>query len=413
MSKTLLKQKEEQSWFKVQFKDLCDIITERVDNPKESNLNYYVGLEHLESEQLKIKNHGNSNDVVSSKFRFKPGQVLFGRRRVYLRKLAVADKEGICSTDIFVLQPKEDKINKSFLPLFMQGEEFQQRVMKLSAGSLSPRVKWKNISKEQFWIPSFDSQSLIVKIISIIDDYYQKTENLIEKTIMLKKILQNQLLTKGIGHTKFKKIKTSFGDEEIPEEWNLVKLYEICKKITSGGTPLRINSSYYGGNIPWIKSGELNNGYLYDSEEKITIEGLQNSSAKIFPKNAVLIAMYGATIGQTAILGKEASTNQAICALIPDKSLHYLFLHQYLIFKMRNIINLGTGAGQPNISQEIIKNIRLPLPGIKEQQKIAIILSEIDEQVQLLKSHLLEINQMRKSLLNSFLTLPRDFVGGI
>jgi len=104
----------------------------------------------------------------------------------------------------------------------------------------------------------------------------------------------------------YKKVKGLFGKyEEIPQEWEYAKIEDFCKKITSGGTPDRNNSKYYEGEIPWIKSGELKDNFISNSEEKITQIGLDDSSAKLFPKNTVLIAMYGVTIGKTAIIKKK------------------------------------------------------------------------------------------------------------
>lgn len=168
-------------------------------------------------------------------------------------------------------------------------------------------------------------------------------------------------------------------NKKLRQGYKFVTLSDYCEKITSGGTPNRSNSSYYNGDILWIKSGELNDNYLYDSQEKITMTGLNNSSAKIFPENTLLIAMYGATIGKTAILKVEASTNQAVCAIIPTKSFDTYYLQQYFIFKRPKLLSFGMGAGQPNISQDIIKKFRIPFLTIQEQKKIASILSNLDE----------------------------------
>ncbi|MBT7252103.1 MAG: restriction endonuclease subunit S, partial [Candidatus Nitrosopelagicus sp.] len=177
----------------------------------------------------------------------------------------------------------------------------------------------------------------------------------------------------------YKSVPWLFGKEiEIPEEWEYGRIEHFCNKITSGGTPNRDNSEYYGGQIPWIKSGELKNNFLSESEEKISEKGLSESSAKLFPKNTLLIAMYGVTIGKTAILEKEATTNQAICAILPNTNFDSFYLQQLLISMKNILISFGMGAGQPNINQEIIKTLHIPLPPLPEQQKIATILSNVD-----------------------------------
>ena len=114
----------------------------------------------------------------------------------------------------------------------------------------------------------------------------------------------------------------------IPKHWQIKKLGDICL-TTSGGTPSRGNNRYYEGNIPWVKSGELAKGLILDTEEKISEEAIKNSSAKIFPKGTLLIALYGATIGKLAFLGVEAATNQAVCGIFQSENINsnYLFKH--------------------------------------------------------------------------------------
>ena len=158
---------------------------------------------------------------------------------------------------------------------------------------------------------------------------------------------------------------------ELPEGWILTLLSDVAQ-WGSGGTPSRSNPAYYGGNIPWIKTGELGQGIIIDTEEKITDLGLQNSSAKIFPKGSVAVAMYGATIGKTAILGINAATNQACAVGIPTEGVtttDYLF--HYLASQKDAFVEVGKGGAQPNISQTVIKNWPIPLAPLNEQKRIA------------------------------------------
>lgn len=154
---------------------------------------------------------------------------------------------------------------------------------------------------------------------------------------------------------------------KIPNNWCWTRLENIAE-WGSGGTPSRKRKEYYNGNIPWIKTGELNNGYIFNSEEKITELGLKNSSAKLYPINTVIIAMYGATIGKVGILSIEATTNQA-CAIV-NKNILFKYVFHYLIYQKEAFINKSKGGAQPNLSQEIIKKHEIPLPPINEQQRI-------------------------------------------
>lgn len=176
---------------------------------------------------------------------------------------------------------------------------------------------------------------------------------------------------------------------KVPENWVWSKLGEVAK-WGSGGTPSRKKPEYYTGDIPWIKTGELNDSIVYDTEEKITEEAVGKSSAKIFPKGSVVIAMYGATIGKTGILGVDATTNQACAVAIPNsKIFNNLYLFNYLKSQKENFICIGKGGAQPNISQTIIKEYFMPVPPLSEQkrivQKIEILFSKLDKSKELIE----------------------------
>lgn len=180
---------------------------------------------------------------------------------------------------------------------------------------------------------------------------------------------------------------------EVPKGWSLEKLSNICEKITSGGTPSRNNSEYFGGNIPWLKIGDLNNDLIINSEERITKKGLENSSAKLFPKNTILIAMYGATIGKTGHLGIEAATNQAICAMFCSEKILPEFLHYFLKSKYEFIRKQAEGAAQPNINQDKIKNLQILLPPLETQKKIVQKLDYVLGQLEEKKRKILDLQK--------------------
>jgi len=144
-------------------------------------------------------------------------------------------------------------------------------------------------------------------------------------------------------------------------------------KVGSGGTPSRSKQqTYYGGSIPWVKSGELRENEILDTEEHITEQALRESSTKIVPKGAVLLAMYGATVGRTAVLGIDAATNQAVCSLVPDPTICDTgYLVHYLRGKVSELLARRVGGAQPNISQGIIKSTLVPIPDLKVQKRIA------------------------------------------
>jgi len=158
------------------------------------------------------------------------------------------------------------------------------------------------------------------------------------------------------------------------------KLSSFCR-TGSGGTPSRSNSKFFeNGTIPWVKSGELKNRYITSVEEYITELAVEKSSAKLVSKGSLLIAMYGATVGEVSQLTFDATTNQAICNIAPDENVCDVnYLYRFLEASKPYLLSRRVGGGQPNISQGIIKDLEVPLPSLSEQRRIASILDKADE----------------------------------
>lgn len=188
----------------------------------------------------------------------------------------------------------------------------------------------------------------------------------------------------------------------IPKHWQVRKLGEVCR-TTSGGTPNRSQPKYYNGNIPWVKSGELNKGIILETEEKITEEAIKNSSAKIFPKGTLLIALYGATIGKLAFLGIEAATNQAICGIYKNDKVDSKYLFHFLFFSRPKLVKQSIGGAQPNISQGILKELEIPLPPLPEQHAIVSKIEELFSELENGKQQLLTAQQQLKVYRQSLL----------
>lgn len=162
--------------------------------------------------------------------------------------------------------------------------------------------------------------------------------------------------------------------------WKTVRLDDFCV-TSSGGTPSRDNPSFYdNGTIPWVKSGELSQKIVTETGESITAEALANSSAKMVKKGAILVAMYGATVGQIAVLGIDAATNQAVCAIEPD---HTRCLPRFLFYsltqKVPELLQMRVGGAQPNISQKLIRDLKFDLPtDLREQARLVELLDQAD-----------------------------------
>ena len=183
-------------------------------------------------------------------------------------------------------------------------------------------------------------------------------------------------------------------------EYPMKRISELCK-IGSGGTPARRHKEYYNGTIPWIKTGELHDEILYDTEEKITQQGLENSSAKLYPQGSLVVAMYGATIGKTAKLGVDATTNQACAVLsyIDNNLIQTDYLWIYLQSQTNNLKKMAYGGAQPNINANIISNYLIPIPPISLQNSIVAHINRQKERIKLLKR---QADDLRKGALVEF-----------
>lgn len=197
---------------------------------------------------------------------------------------------------------------------------------------------------------------------------------------------------------------------KLPENWCWTRMQEIAQ-WGSGGTPSRKVSEYYNGDISWLKTGELNDDYIFETEEHITQEAISHSSAKIYPTDTVVIAMYGATIGKVGILGIPAATNQACACAIVKPSTDYKYLFYYTQSQKDDFIKKGKGGAQPNISQEIIKFHQFPLPPLAEQQRIV-------DRIESLFAKLDEAKEKAQAVVDSFETrkaaiLHKAFTGDL
>ena len=295
------------------------------------------------------------------------------------------------------------KIVKSNLPVkFLHHYfcNFENLFVQKASGTTVKGITIPNLQTTPIPLPPLDEQERIVtrieSLFAKLDEAKEKAEAVLDsyetrKAAILHKAFTGELTAKWREERGIEK-----------DSWNSLTLKDIAK-WGSGGTPSRKHPEYYTGDIAWVKTGELNNDYLYDTEEHITPDAVKNSSAKLFPKETVIIAMYGATIGQCAILGIEATTNQACACAVVNSSIDNRFLFAYLLSQKSNFINLGKGGAQPNISQAVLKDYPINLPCLPEQQEITRILNSLLEKEQQSKEAaetvLEQIDLMKKAIL--------------
>jgi type I restriction enzyme S subunit len=240
-------------------------------------------------------------------------------------------------------------------------------------GAVQPKLNKENLLSIPIYMPKKpEIRNQFVAVLKSIDD---KIEN---------NLATNQTLEE-IARTLFKEWFVNFNYPnadgnlkhsefgEIPESWSIGTLGDIYK-TTSGGTPSRSKAEYYeNGTIGWVKSKELNNSFIIDTEEKITEDALKNSSAKLLPKHSVLIAMYGATVGEIGVTTKVFTCNQAICSFLPNENYPFSFIYNFLLHSKQDIIGRAVGSAQQNISQQVLLQFKLVIPPselVQEYHKI-------------------------------------------
>ncbi|ECL0098075.1 restriction endonuclease subunit S [Campylobacter jejuni] len=325
---------------------------------------------------------------------------------------ATTGKIAFCDTDNKAYINQRVAIVRSKLKLvkyYFLTRGFSLLIELACNGSAQPNISTKEIGEFKIPLPPLKEQE---QIANFLDEKCKKIANFIEKKEKLitllkeqKQALINETITKGLDkNINFKDSGIEWLGE-IPQHWKLVRLGLILK-TSSGTTPDSGNDKYYkGGQIVWINSGDLNDGFLKDSKRKITQDALDDYSVlKIFDKDSLIVAMYGATIGKTAILKVNACVNQACCVL--EKSAWYNTFYLFYLFNRykKELISMGSGGGQPNISQDIIKNIKIPLPPLKEQEQIANFLDEKCKKIDLLiektKKQIKLIKEYKTTLIN-------------
>lgn len=266
------------------------------------------------------------------------------------------------SSSVSILRPNTNII-PAFLLYWIKGQYFQESIKGIKSGVAQSFLSLAMIRSLPCINPPLPTQQKIASILSAYDDLIENNTKRIE-------LLEEQaqlIYEEWFVRMKFPNHENIQVDAEtgLPEGWKDTKIGEVFK-TSSGGTPSKKKETEYyeNGHIPWVRTGELKQFILIESELYITEKGLKESSAKMFPKNTVLLAMYGNTIGETTFAAKSVSTNQACCAFLVEDDKEYLsyFIHQYLLYNKEYILNFRMGAAQENISQSIIKNIEIRIP---------------------------------------------------
>ena len=382
------KQKSE-GWRIVKFGDVAKSVSKRVD-PADTDLEVYVGLEHLDPDNLRITRRGVPSDVKGQKLLVKPGQIIFGKRRAYQRKVAVADFEGICSAHAMVLEAIPEAVVPEYLPFFMQSDMFMERAVAISEGSLSPTIKWKTLANQEFPLPPRPRQE---EMLEVFEKFFAATKNNNDAIISVERLIKKIIIEcfeEGKKHPQ----------EEIGNE----KFF----KVESGGTPSSSKKEYWNGNINWITLADLPAENMFTeiskSERQITELGLKNSSAKLLPIDTILVSTR-ATIGRIAIATAETSTNQGYKnIIIKDKSAFLpIYIVMILIAQQRWLEAISAGGTFKEISKKHFCQVKIPRLPLLKQEKFVSTFCELRKQRQTLIDNQNKLKNTGKKFITAIL----------
>ena len=340
---------------------------DRLNNPYE----YYVAGDHMDSEDLTIHRKGcfTTDDVGPAFIRvFKPGQILYGSRRTYLKKIAVADFEGVCANTTFVFETKDPHaFEQRLLPFIMLSKDFTTWSIAKSKGSTNPYVLFSDLADFEFELPPLEEQKVLVDKLWAA---YRLKEAYKKLLVATDEMVKSQFIE-------------MFGTvENNTHNFPIMTIGEFAYCF-AGATPSTSHPEYWeNGRIRWMSSGEVHKGHVEDTDSRITELGYKSASTRMVPIHSIVIAIagQGKTRGTVAITEVDLCTNQSLCAIVPDERVNYSYLYHNLQGRYLELRGLsGDVNGRGGLNLKIIQKIPVILPPIEKQQQFASIAQQADK----------------------------------
>ena len=312
----------------------------------------YLGLEHLDSDSVYVTRYGADVAPKGDKLIMKKGDVLFGKRRAYQKKVAIAPFDGIFSAHGMVLRPKEDVIDKDFFPMFIKSDYFLDAAIKISVGSLSPTINWRDLKELKFVLPSLEEQRKLAEVLWAIYDMKDKYKKLI---LAADELVKSQFI------------------EMFKDEFKTCLKLKMNKvfDLQMGKTPARADSSLWQSeDQKWVSIADMSTyeKYTEDTKEYISDYAIGKTGMKIVPANTVIMS-FKLTIGRTAITSEDIYTNEAIMAFIQKSDLfevNYLRWALHFTDWLSGVQNAVKGS---TLNKSIIGNMEISIPSKALQNK--------------------------------------------
>lgn len=357
-------------WKRVRFGDVVRQLKEQV-NPEADGIERYVAGEHMETENVHIRKWGTVGDgYLGPAFirGFRKGQVLYGSRRTYLKKVAVAEWDGVTANTTFVLETVEGKMLQELLPWLMLSERFTKHSVQESKGSTNPYINFPDIAKFEFDLPPLDQQRRIGEILWAVDDANEANLAQIPEVHSYQRALWE-------AHKAENDVKT-------------VRIGDVAV-VANGSTPSKAEDRYWiGGTFPWLPTGKVHDRFIRTGGEFITEAALKERKARVFPKGSVLVAMIGQgkTRGSAALMEIEASVNQNFACIVPrDIESYYLFYA--LDFSYEALRRSSHGSNQEALNCGLVSNFPIPFATRQRQAEIAAVMKDCELALNAIENH--------------------------
>ena len=365
-------------------------------------------------------NHNVTSEDTSNYRYVRVGDFVVNKMKAWQGSMGVSDYEGVVSPAYYVYRFTTDAFDKIYLHYLLRSKCYADEFRRLSGGIRIGQWDLPKVGFETTYlaVPPKEEQTAIAVTIDAqlnkVDALIANVQTQVEKLKTYRQTVITETVTKGLDTMVEMRDSGIQWIGSIPAHWGTPKVAMLAT-VSSGATPDRTYPEYWNGTISWLKTGELQNNEIYESEEYITEEGLKNSSGQLYEPNTVLVAMYGQgkTRGMTALLRIQSTTNQACAGIVvTSKLISCEFLWKSLIGAYNGLRDLAVGSGQPNLNQALIRDFRIPLPPIQEQKEICDFLSKriplIDRLIAIKQSKIEKLEQYKRSLIYEYVTGKKE-----
>jgi len=382
---------DKSEWPILKFGSVIDSVTNRIDNPSEAGVDRYVGLEHLVPGSMSISRWGTPDQVEATKLLFQKGDVIFGRRRAYQKKVSMASFSGICSAHALVLRAKSGLIDPLFLPVFLSSEVFLDRAIKISVGSLSPTVNWKTLSTQEFAFPPIDIQTEIAKLFWSIESQLEANEKLAAQLSKTLNSYMNEVVwDPSIGKVELRNISSDV--------------------IILDGDWIESDDMDANGDIRLLQLSDIGIGYFKDNSSKwINESAAKRINVNYLKPNDILISRMADPIGRSCLLpdlGTKCITAVDVAILRLSKESADIPELVTLLNSQRwtdEVLRLSRGTTRTRITRKDLEKIRIPNLFLESNESIVGTLKKFSKSLEAIKVETIGLIDLKTRLLNEFL----------